>query len=76
MATHGGLGHAERHAHQNIRAITLKDRMRPDGDIHVKITRRRTALPGFTLTRQANARAIINARGDGDIQAPFTLHAP
>ena len=34
------------------------------------------ALPGFTLTAQANARAIINPGGDRDIQAAFALHAP
>ena len=50
--------------------------MWPDRDIHIQITRRRTALPGLTLASQANARAIINAGRDRDIQVAFALHAP
>ena len=76
MPAKRGLGHAQRHAHQNICAIALKDRMRPYRDIHIKITRRRAALPGLTLTAQADSCAIINAGRHRDIQAAFALHAP
>ena len=76
MAPHGGLRHAQRHPHQNIRAIALENRMRPDRDINIEITRGRAALPGFPFARQANTRAIINPSRDRDIQAAFALHAP
>ena len=76
MPTKGCLCHTQRHAHQNIPAIALENRMRPDRDIHVKITRWRTALPGLTLASQADTRAIINAGRDRDIQVAFALHTP
>ena len=49
VAAQRGLRHAQRHAHEDIGAVALEDRMRLDRDVHVEIARRRALAAGLAF---------------------------
>ena len=69
VAAQRGLRHAQRHAAEDVGAVALEDRVRPDRDMHVQIAGRRARAAGLALAGQADAGAVLDAGGDRHLQA-------
>src|SRR5690606_4277545 len=69
LAAERSLGEADRYAGGERRAFALEDRMRSDVYEDVEIARRGALRSCFTLARQANPRAGIDARRDSDVES-------
>ena len=54
--------HAQRHAHEDVGAVALEDRVRPDGDMHIEIAGRRALPARLALAGEPDARAVLDAR--------------
>src|SRR5882724_12035989 len=63
------LADRDRQVEVEVLAAALQMRVRPDAGDDVEVAGRRTADPGAALARQPDARAVVDARGDLDVQA-------
>ena len=57
-----------RHAAVQVRALALEKEVLLDGEKNVKISGRSAAHARFALAGQADARAVLDARGNSDLQ--------
>src|SRR6185437_1139828 len=67
--------HRDRHVAVNMRAVALEQRMRPDAEKNVEIAIAAAAHPGFAFAGEADARAVLHPRRDGDIERLLLAHA-
>ena len=61
--TEGQLGEAHRHGHGQVVAVAAEHLVRPHVHGDVQVARRGAPQPGLTLAGQADALAVLDARG-------------
>ncbi len=71
----GSLANVDRQIDMHIKLVACKDRMGINLDHDIEITGRATQLPCFAFTRQTNARAIIYASRNLDIDLAVDANA-
>ena len=74
IAAQRGLRHAQRHAHEDVGAVALEDRMRPDRDVDVEIAGRGALATGLAFAGETDARAVLHAGRDRHLQRALALH--
>src|SRR5690606_30833799 len=67
-------GEADRNAREQRRGLPLEHRVRLDVDEDVEIARRRAVGAGFALAVEADARAVVDARGNLDLERLDFVH--
>src|SRR5690606_6421601 len=67
-------GEADRNAREQRRGLPLEHRVRLDVDEDVEIARRRAVGAGFALAVEADARAVVDARGNLDLERLDLVH--
>ncbi len=59
----------------DVGALALEQLVAAYGEEHVEVARRSAARAGLALAGQANARAVLDARRDGDLERLVAPHA-
>src|SRR5690606_8298144 len=75
VAAEGRRGHGDRHAAVEIRAVALKEAVRPDRQEDVEVARRRAAHPGLAFAGQANPGAVLDSRRNVYLQGLLAMNA-
>src|SRR5271165_607063 len=65
--------HAQRHANQDVRAVALEQRVRPDANMHIEIARRSTLPASLAFAREADELAILNPRRNRHLKRALAL---
>src|SRR5262249_3761054 len=66
LSAESSRGHGNRHAAEQVRAVALEELMRLDRKEDVEIARRTAAHPRLAFASAPDARAILDAHGNGD----------
>src|SRR5688572_18097209 len=72
----GGLRNADRHFAMEVVAVAFEDVVRTHAHLDVEVPGRRTGRARLALARQADAVAVVDARGDLDLQRLGPLDPP
>ena len=68
LAAQGRDGHGNRHGDQQVQVVALEQVVRRHRQEDVQVAARAAALTGVALARQADARAVVDAGGDLQVQ--------
>src|SRR5580704_5758903 len=74
VAAERGLHHGDRHAAMDVGTLALKQLVAPHRQEHVEIARRPAARARFALAGKADARAVLDAGWDVDLQRLVAPH--
>src|ERR1700730_1322551 len=74
VAAERGLHHGNRHAAMDVGALALEQLVAPHRQEHVEIAGRPAARARFALAAEADARAVLDAGGDVDLQGLVAPH--
>jgi len=66
----GGLVEADGHLEQEVPAVPLEERVRPDTDLDVEVAAGRPRLAGLALAGTANPLAVLDAGRNVDVERP------
>src|SRR5690606_13353332 len=75
LAAKAGGHHGDGHPAEDMGAVPLEDGVRLEAEEDVKVARRPAAQARLALAAEANARAVVDAGRDLDLQGALLVHA-